>query len=464
MSVSASTREIRPDATAGTSRCAVYPTYRPSGVACIDDVPAHWTIRKVAHAFRTIGSGTTPASQSDEYYAGDVPWVTTSELRESIILDTTSKLTAQALKDHTVLRLYPPGTLLFAMYGATIGRLGMLGVRATVNQACCALGDSPFIEPQFAYYWFQMRRPVLIAWATGGGQPNLSQDDLREVRIPTPPLDEQRAIAAFLDRETVRIDALIAKKQRLIELLQEKRAAVVARTVRRGLKPGVPLTDSRIDWLGHVPSHWALKRLGYLVSIRGGCTPDKGNAEYWNGDVPWVTPKDMKVETIADSEDHVTSLALRETGLTLLTPPAVLIVVRGMILAHTIPIARLAGPVTVNQDMKALTPTRNIDARFLAWMLRGCDSAFFALVEESGHGTRVLRTDLWMKATFPLPPLPEQIGIAAFLDNETAKLDELQGRITVAIDRLREYRSALISAAVTGKIDVRNSREDAPCQ
>jgi restriction endonuclease S subunit len=117
------------------------------------------------------------------------------------------------------------------MYGATIGRLGFLGVPATVNQACCVFSNPKGISMQFWFYWLQMRRPYLISLGYGGGQPNLSQELLRSIRVGTPPFEEQRAIAAFLDRETARIDALVAKVREAIERLKELRTAVISAAV-----------------------------------------------------------------------------------------------------------------------------------------------------------------------------------------------------------------------------------------
>jgi type I restriction enzyme S subunit len=207
--------------------------------------------------------------------------------------------------------------------------------------------------------------------------------------------------------------------------------------------------SSNIDWLGEVPAHWRMRPMAYSTSMQGGCTPSKKNDEFWIGETPWVTPKDMKRFRIADSIDHVSESALTETGLRLLPEGVVLVVVRGMILAHTLPVAVTDAPVTVNQDMKALVPEPDIDSTFLAYQLRGCSSAFFAIVEESGHGTRVLRTDLWRRVELPVPPLDEQRAIAAFLDRETAKIDELIAKKRRLIELLAEKRTALISHAVT---------------
>jgi len=186
-----------------------------------------------------------------------------------------------------------------------------------------------------------------------GGNPNtishLTGEKLRAYRFPAPPKSEQTAIADFLDRETAKIDTLVAKKRTLIERLKEKRSALISRTVTRGLPPDAAraagldphpkLKPSGIDWLGEVPEHWNAKPLGRLVRFAGGATPDKGKPEYWDGEIPWVSPKDMKVMRIANVPDHVTQEGVANSALILLPVKSVLIVVRGMILAHSFPVA-----------------------------------------------------------------------------------------------------------------------------
>ena len=238
------------------------------------------------------------------------------------------------------------------------------------------------------------------------------------------------------------------------------------------------LKRTGVPWIGSVPEHWEVLPLGHLVNVASGATPGKERNDFWNGSIPWVSPKDMKRDVIVDSEDHVTEQALRETALKLIAPPAVLIVIRGMILDHTVPIAVTAAPVTLNQDMKALAPKPGVSARFLAHALRGTNRALLARVEEAAHGTKCLRTEVWRKVPMAVPPPDEQLTIAAFLDRKTAAIDaliagysgnprgearsEAQGRVVRLVELLREYRQALITAAVTGKIDVRN-REVCPC-
>lgn len=204
---------------------------KDSGVEWLGEIPAHWDIWKINHAFRCIGSGTTPSTNDMSFYNGDIPWVITSELRENIINDTVKKITQLALEEHPALEIYPPGSLLIAMYGATIGRLGILGISACTNQACCVFTNSISLDIKFTFYWLWMRRQEIIVLSSGGGQPNINQEKLKDIRIPAPLLPEQHAIASSLDSETAKIDALISKIQEAIKTLKEYRTALISAAV-----------------------------------------------------------------------------------------------------------------------------------------------------------------------------------------------------------------------------------------
>jgi type I restriction enzyme, S subunit len=195
--------------------------------------------------------------------------------------------------------------------------------------------------------------------------------------------------------------------------------------------------------------------LGFLMTMSGGLTPSMANSEYWGGDIPWVTPKDMKQPRISDSIDHVTEKALEETALALIPINTILVVVRGMILARSFPTALTEQPVTINQDMKALRAGEELEVDYLFWCLTGFGRVFSALAQESAHGTRKMETETIKKFAFPVPPRDEQRAIARRLDEEMKRLDDLSLATESTIARLTEYRTALITAATTGKIDVR---------
>jgi len=204
---------------------------KPSGVEWLGDVPEHWETWKLAHGFDLVGSGTTPPSDELEWYEGTIPWITTSELRENLISSTEKCVSREAVNRFSALKIFPKGSLAIAMYGATIGRLGILGLEATTNQACCVMNGGNVFSIKFVYFWMQAFKESIILLASGGGQPNISQDKIRSLKIPCPSVTEQQAIAAFLDRETAKIDALSVKVSTVIERLKEYRTALISSAV-----------------------------------------------------------------------------------------------------------------------------------------------------------------------------------------------------------------------------------------
>lgn len=219
--------------------------------------------------------------------------------------------------------------------------------------------------------------------------------------------------------------------------------------------------DTRIEWMGVVPTHWDVAKMWHVSTARSGGTPSKDEPAYWNGDIPWVSPKDMKRSVIDSSEDTVTEQAISETSLRIFQPPVVLIVVRGMILAHSFPVALTSVPVTINQDMKAITFSDRILPEFAVRFLQGVGKQVLAtIVEEAGHGTKVVRMDEWRSVPLAIPPVAEQQAIVAYLDRATKLIDERVAKWERLIALLQERRNALITNAVTKGLDAAVSKKD----
>jgi type I restriction enzyme S subunit len=300
-----------------------------------------------------------------------------------------------------------------------------------------------------------------------GGQKRVPPEFAKDFRVPLPPLEEQQTIARFLDAQTARIDTLVAKKRQLIAKLKEKRSALIARTVTRGLppeaakaaglEPNPEMKDSGVEWLGKIPAHWNAKRLKYLFQCFGGGTPSKANAAFWDGDIPWVSPKDMSGKVILDTEDHITEDAVIESATRMVAPGATLLVVRSGILKHTIPVATNAISVALNQDMKALVSIGAVCNTYLAYFIEGHNKSLLDSWSKSSCTVESIESNYMLSSLLPVPPAEEQQAIAAYLDHETSRIDQLVAKVEVAIDRLTEYRQALITPAVTGKIDVREA-------
>ncbi len=206
---------------------------KDSGIAWLGEVPAHWQPQKIGHAFGSIGSGTTPPSDESHWYSdGTVPWVTTGELREDVVITTSKSVTEEAIATFGALKIHPAGALVIAMYGATIGRLGVLGVPATTNQACCVLAKPKTLDVRFTFYWLHCQKQKIIdIYATGGGQPNISRESVSSLRVPAPGLVEQAQIAAHLDAACARLGQLQSLSERLISLLKERRSALISAAV-----------------------------------------------------------------------------------------------------------------------------------------------------------------------------------------------------------------------------------------
>lgn len=412
-----------------------YPDYKKSDVQFIGSIPSHWETWKVTHGFQKIGSGTTPKSDNPDFYNGDIPWITTSELRETLITDTSQKITELALEKVSSLKIYKPGSIAIAMYGATIGRLGILGIESAVNQACCVYDEPTEFYPKFLYYWLWMSRNTLIAFSSGGGQPNLSQDDLKKLRIPIPNIAEQTLIARFLDQKTSQIDQLIEQKEKLLKLLAEKRTAIITQAVTKGLDPTVEMKDSGIDWLREIPKHWKTLKLRYLGRMKSG-----------EGITTLGINEDNEYPVYGGNGFRGFASDFTHNG------DFVLIGRQGALCGN---INYASGKFWASEHAVVVTRAMNVDLIWLGELLRIMNLNQYS-VSAAQPG---LAIDRIQNLEVPLPTLSEQQAIAKYLQ----KMDSFSSvaiKIKSSISKLKEYREALITAAVTGQIDVRKENMD----
>ncbi len=433
-----------------------YPEYKDSGVEWLGAVPTGWDVWKLAQAFSVVGSGTTPRSENRAYYDdGDIAWLNTGDLNDGELLDCENRVTSIALAENTALRIFPAGSLVIAMYGATIGKLGVLRFSATVNQACCVFGGDSPISCAFMFYSFLGFRPQILSLATGGGQLNISQEILRNLRVPCPSDVEQTTIATFLDHETAKIDALITEQQHLIALLKEKRQAVISHAVTKGLDPAVAMKDSGVEWLGRVPGHWTCLQVGKVcdkVSDGPHFSPN-----YVEEGVLFLSARNVKVDNWAlEDVKYVSASDCDEFDRRVIPQPGDVLYTKG----GTTGIARV---VDFNQRFQvwvhiAVLKVKKdaVDSRFLALALNSQACYEQSQLLTRGATNNDLGLTRMVKIWFVLPTFDEQRQIVRVVEADLAKLDTLTTESTRAIALLVERRIALISAAVTGKIDVRN--------
>ena len=285
--------------------------------------------------------------------------------------------------------------------------------------------------------------------------PGLNRETAYARDVLVPVLSQQRAIADYLDRETARLDALVAEKERLLDLLAEKRRALITRAVTRGLDPNVPLRDSGISWLGEIPAHWEIWKVGHIAKVGNGSTPSRSNAEYWSeGRIPWLNSSVVNRPEVTHADQFVTELATQECHLPQVKRGSVLMAITGQGKTRG-RAAVLSFDATINQHLAFIHPKQS---RLLPWFLKWTLFAaydFLRSISDDAGGTKgALTCEEVANLRVPVPPVREQAGILENIATSVERLDSLRAVAKNTISLIKERRSALISAAVTGQIDM----------
>ena len=440
----------------GKYKC--YPAYKDSGIAWVGELPAHWEVKRLKHLLvEPLKYGANEPADHTEY---NLPrYIRITDIREDGTLrgDSFRSIPEDIAKPY----LLVGGDILFARSGATVGKTFRYhpswGKAAYAGYLIRARLDNIKAESNFVEYF--TRSQGYANWLQNNfiqaTIQNVSAERYASLSISIPPLLEQRAIAAFLDRETARIDALVAKKERLIELLQEKRTALISHAVTKGLDPDALMKDSAIEWLGEIPAHWEVRRFKTLGSnFANGTTAEQ--LQYGVSDFPV-----SRIETISTGKiDYAKVGYLSEFGVieSFILKPDDFLISHINSYERVGNSARYKGNRTLIHGMNLIrvTPLNIIAPGYLEFLLKsslfteGMKRACKPAINQVSVPTTAVKA-----IQFALPPLPEQRAIAEFLDRETARIDALVTKVREVIDRHKELRSALISAAVTGKIDVR---------
>ncbi len=430
-----------------------YPACKPSGMDWVGDIPEHWDVRRVKYTAsindEVLSETTDPEFEVTYVDIGSVDAVKGIVAKEVYRFEDAPSRARRIVRDgdtivstvRTYLRAIAP---IHDADGRLIVSTGFAVVRPRK------------LDP--GYLSYALRAPffveTVVSRSTGVSYPAINASEVGNIDITLPSLDEQRAIAAFLDRETARIDTLIEKKQRQIELLQEKRSALISHAVTKGLDPNVPMKDSGIEWLGEIPEHWEVWKAAHILRLYGGHAPEsvivapEGNLYF-------------KVEDLNQQAGeqylflHSSTLTVStSTSTAAISPPLILIPKRGAAIA-TNKVRIATEPCLFDSNIMGIQVLRKCRVEYTAYTLlsRGLwDIADVSTIPQiNNKHINPLKV--------PVPPPKEQQAIVEYIGIEAKRLDFLGARIHQSIDMLREYRTALISAAVTGRIDVRDSIE-----
>ena len=426
---------------------------KDSGIEWIGEIPQDWGLRRIKTNFDVI-AGATPKSGEASYWDGDIPWITPADYTtEGVYVSAGHKSITQDGLNSCATSLIPEGSIIFSKR-APVGLVAINSNPLCTNQGCLSCVPKDLVDAKYFYYVMSIYGEQFDLFASGTTFKEISADAFANFKLPYPDFETQKQIASFLDTKCAEIDALIAAKEKTNTLLKERRQSIIYEAVTKGLDPTAPMKDSGVEWIGEIPEVWeiaALKRLGTPAT---GSTPSKDNTDYWDGDIPWVSSKDMKSDYLLDSEDHITQAAVDECGLTLFTPGTLIFCVRSGILRHTFPVAVSTLPVTINQDLRALSLTGDVNPAFLLYYMRGMNDTIVSLYQKIGATVESIEMDWFMYFPVVLPSREEQDHIVEVLDSRCSSLDQIVKQNEVTVRQLKEYRQSLIYEAVTGKMEV----------
>lgn len=426
-----------------------YPVYKPSGVEWLSNVPEHWEVAAVKRQF-SIQLGKMLQNTPNGPANAEVSYLKAQHVQWFQVV-TANIPTMWANQYETIKFGIQQGDLLVCE-GGEGGRCAILHQQidnCIIQNALHRVRSRGQSLNTFLQYvlstvnavgWFG----VLNDKATIA---HFTKEKFDALMTPSPPFAEQRAIAAFLDRETAKIDALISKKERLIELLQEKRIALISHTVTAGLNTDASMKDSGIKWIGEMPFHWELKRLKFLARIEAGQSPPSETVSDDTNALPF-----LQGNAEFGAVNPIPKFGC-ETAPKRCQPGDILLSVRAPVGALNISDQTYG----IGRGLCAVQPYSDLLGQYIYYLLFTARSQLNGVATGSTYDAVTVGDvgSMWVI----LPPFPEQRAIAAFLDRETAKLGRLIAMASTAIELLKELRMALISAAVTGKIDVREETE-----
>ena len=438
-----------------------YEAYRKSGVDWLGEVPRHWQITKLKRLASFCGGG-TPDRENVAYWNGDIPWVSPKDMKAELVSGAEELITEEGLANSAT-SLIPANTVLMVVRSGILKHTIPVAINVTpvaLNQDMKALSfrTSEFL-PRFFFRWVQgLNDSLLLAWAKQGATvESIEQAYLADSLIVVPPIGEQHVINTFLDRETAKIDALVEEQQRLIELLKEKRQAVISHAVTKGLDPNAPMKDSGVEWIGDVPAHWTLQSLNSISALiqTGPFGSQLHSDDYVEDGVPVINPSHIGDGRLyADtgcSVSEATSIRLSDYRI---KPGDIIVGRRGEMGRCAVASAENSrwicgtGSLIVRLAPSAYSP-------FVALVIRTSRVRETLRLASVGSTMDNLNEKLLSSTRLAVPQIQEQIEIVRFLDSVTGTIDKLVLETESAIALLQERRSALISAAVTGKIDVR---------
>lgn len=432
-----------------------YPEYKDTPLDWLTSVPSHWKMGKVKYE-APFQVGWTPPTGQDSNFIGDNQWANISDLKAKVIRQTKTQISDVAIANASM-EITPEGSLLYS-FKLSVGLVAFAGCDLYTNEAIASFLPNEQMSLSFLYY----AAPLFIeknASQNIYGASILNQELIRNATLIVPCLSEQTHIAAFLDRETAKIDRLIEKQQRLIELLEEKRQAVISHAVTKGLNPDAPMKESGVEWLGQVPEHWSISKLGYhTFKIGSGKTPSGGSMVYQDSGVLFLRSQNIYNDGLRISSDeavYIDELTHKEMNGTSVLNGDILLNITGGSIGRSCIVRNLKTQANVNQHVCIIRLPEHLND-YISLVIQSDLIQEQINLQQTGGNREGLNFEQIANFVITIPPKDEMTKIGEYINRQIKNFNRLYNRAVKAISLLKERRTALISAAVTGKIDVRD--------
>lgn len=427
-----------------------YPKYKPSNINWLDDVPDGWEVKRIRFILNLVGGNGFPEELQGKL-DGDYPFYKVSDINgDQTNLDISNNYVDKADVAANNWKIVPKGSIVTAKIGAalSLNHRKITTIDSLIDNNMLSLSlKSRKIDLKYIFYLFKV---IDLDWYVNpGAVPSVNMRQFIDDSLPIPKIEEQKEIVTFLDRETEKIDSVVEKKQKLVELLKEKRQALITRAVTKGLNPKAKMKPSGIDWLGEIPEGWEVRRIKMLCKVSRGASPRPIDDEKYfddNGEYAWVRIADL---TASDRYLDTTTQRLSNLGKSLsvpLEPGEIFLSIAGTVGNSIITKIKCC----IHDGFVYFINLKY--NRELLWYIFVAGEAYKGLGK---LGTQLnLNTDTVGNISIPIMSGREQEEIVTFLDEETGKIDGIINKVALQIEKLQEYRQALISNAVTGKIKV----------
>ncbi|ACY51395.1 Restriction endonuclease S subunits [Vibrio antiquarius] len=421
--------------------------YTDTGISWLGSIPSHWEAAPLCSVSKL---------KSITNHVGE-PLLSVYLDKGVIRFDEVeAKRTNVTSLDLSKYQLVEPGDFVLNNQQAWRGSVGISAHRGIVSPAYLVLQLSSKIYPRFGNYLFRdgsmVANYLVNSKGVGTIQRNLYWPQLKRALVFFPGLDEQIAIANYLDEKTSQIDEAIAIKQKQIELLKERKQIIIQQAVTQGLNPDVPMKDSGVDWIGKIPEHWTVSKIGHYARVYNGSTPSRDVKRYWDeGTIPWMSSGKVNDYIISTPSELITTAALRECSLRIFPKGTVLIGIVGQGKTRGTS-AMLAIDAVINQNVAGIIPSEKILSEFLhQYLIQAYDE-----VRNQGQGSNQEALNCQILSSFKIafPSIIEQKEIVHFIAIQSQKLDQSIDIQFNQIEKLKEYKTTLINSAVTGKIKV----------